>query len=443
MKKTKERRLYNTVSLSIPIIFQSFFQILFGIADTWFVSFYSDEAVAAVGYANQLIAVILLLFVVISSAISVLGAQYIGAEEEQKAEKISSDAVVLTLLVSISISFIIFITNRKIINVLQVPMEIREDMNAYLKTIVLGLIFQSGNVVLTTVYRIFAEAKYAMRVGIWINLLNIAADAVIIFNPMGYTYNFVIGIALATVSSNAIGFVAMLVKSKRCLKLEYTRKMSGENVKLLIYYGIPSAGENVSYKISQLVVTTLLGQLGGFILSAKIYAMNVMLFVSLIPNSIGIATGILVGYSWGNKKKKQAYDICYRNIFAGILVVVMMNVVIFMGRDWCLHIFTSNKEILNVARTIMNMEAILMFIKIGNFMFGNSLKGVGDVYYNAILGVISTWIFGVGLSYILGITFQLGIQGIYYGFGIDELFRCVMSWRRWKKTIGKESHSSA
>lgn len=223
----KDRKLYNTVSLSIPIIFQSFFQILFGIADTWFVSFYSDEAVAAVGYANQLIAVILLLFVVISSAISVLGAQYIGAEEEQKAKKISSDAVVLTLLVSISISFIIFITSRKIINVLQVPMEIREDMNAYLKTIVLGLIFQSGNVVLTTVYRIFAEAKYAMRVGIWINLLNIAADAVIIFNPMGYTYNFVIGIALATVSSNAIGFVAMLVKSKRCLKLEYTRNMSG------------------------------------------------------------------------------------------------------------------------------------------------------------------------------------------------------------------------
>ncbi len=72
----KDRKLYNTVSLSIPIIFQSFFQILFGIADTWFVSFYSDEAVAAVGYANQLIAVILLLFVVISSAISVLGAQY-------------------------------------------------------------------------------------------------------------------------------------------------------------------------------------------------------------------------------------------------------------------------------------------------------------------------------------------------------------------------------
>ncbi len=81
--------------------------------------------------------------------------------------------------------------------------------------------------------------------------------------------------------------------------MEYTRNMSGQNVKLLIYYGIPSAGENISYKISQLVVTTLLGQLGGFILSAKIYAMNVMLFVSLIPNSIGIATGILVGYFMG------------------------------------------------------------------------------------------------------------------------------------------------
>lgn len=51
---------------------------------------------AAVGYANQLIAVILLLFVVISSAISILGAQYIGAEEEQKAEKISSISAIET-----------------------------------------------------------------------------------------------------------------------------------------------------------------------------------------------------------------------------------------------------------------------------------------------------------------------------------------------------------
>ena len=114
-----------------------------------------------------------------------------------------------------------------------------------------------------------------------------------------------------------------------------------------------------------------------------------------------------------------------------------------MKKENCLNgglfiAYTRDKEILNIARSIMNIEAILMFIKTGNFMFGNSLKGIGDVYYNAILSVISTWIFGVGLSYILGITFQLGVQGVYYGFGIDETFRCIMLWKRWKKLRGRK-----
>lgn len=385
-EKMKERKsLYNTFSLCIPIIFQSFFQILFGIADTWFVSFYSDIGVAAVGYANQLIAVILLCFIVISSAVSVLGAQYIGAEEEQKAKKISSDAVILTLLISLCATLVFQIMYENLIDVLQVPMEIRNDMSSYLKTVVLGLVFQGGNTVLTTIYRIFAEAKYAMRIGIFINLLNIMADAIIVFNSVGYEYNCVIGIALATVFSNAIGFIIMLIKSKRHLKLKYTLSISGENVKLLVYYGIPSAGENISYKVSQLVVTAFLGKLGGLVLSAKIYAMNVMLFVSLIPNSIGIATGILVGYLWGDKKKQKAYYTCYKNICIGILIVSVMNVFIFICRDWSLHIFTRDKEILNIARSIMNIEAILMFIKTGNFMFGNSLKGIRFLYKGIII----------------------------------------------------------
>lgn len=436
--KMRERESYNTFSLCMPIIFQAFFQILFGIADTWFVSFCSDLAVAAVGYANQLVAVILLCFLIISSAISILGAQYLGAKEEEKAKKISADAVTLTVLISIGIMIIVLAMYECIADVLRVPVEIRKDMASYFKIIVLGLVFQGGNTVLTTIYRIFAKAKYAMCVGIFVNLLNIVADAIIVYAPMGYMYDSVRGIAWATVFSNAVGFVFMIIKSLKYLSLKYTLNMSKENIKLLLRYGFPSAAENISYKVSQFVVTIFLGQLGGIILSAKIYAMNIMLFVSLIPNSLGIATGILVGYLWGEKKELKAYGMCYRNIVSGILIVGVTNLFIFVWKDWSLNIFTNDKEILNVAKSIMSIEAVLMFIKTGNFMFGNSLKGIGDVYYSAILGVISTWILGVGLSYVLGITLGFGVQGIYYGFGADEAFRCIMLWNRWKK-VGRRN----
>ena len=79
----RQKDYYNTLSMSIPIILQSFFQILFVAADVWFLSFCSDTAVASVGYANQIVSVILLTYVIISSSISIVGAQYLGRRERK------------------------------------------------------------------------------------------------------------------------------------------------------------------------------------------------------------------------------------------------------------------------------------------------------------------------------------------------------------------------
>lgn len=97
----RQKDYYNTLSMSIPIILQSFFQILFGAADIWFLSFCSDTAVASVGYANQIVSVILLTYVIISSSISIVGAQYLGEKRTEDTCRISRDALACTLIASI------------------------------------------------------------------------------------------------------------------------------------------------------------------------------------------------------------------------------------------------------------------------------------------------------------------------------------------------------
>ncbi len=453
---------YSTFSMSVPIIFQSLFQILFGLADTWFLSFYSDSLVACAGYANQIISVILLSFVIISSSVSIIGAQYIGEKRMEDSRRLSSDAIACTVFVSIVLSILLLTFSESILRLLRVPSSMRPATETYFRVICTGLAFQGGNAVFTSICRIYGKARFAMYVGVFTNILNIAGDGLVILNPLSLSLNPVLGVAGATVLSNLAGFVVMafFCTGKRGIKIGYGHAGAGRipgccgerpavsaagrfrvslsNIRLLAHYGVPSAGENISYKVSQLVVTILLTTLGGYVLSARIYAMNIMLFVSLIPNSMGIATGIIAGYLFGEKKYDELYRRCYRSIAAGIAIVAALDLVMIAGSGFFLTLFTQDQAILRIARQIVYFEAFTLFFKTGNFMFGNSLRGVGDVYYCTILSAVSMWILGVGAAWLLGIGLHLGIAGIYTAFCLDEAFRCAMMWRRWSRR-GKQA----
>ena len=201
------------------------------------------------------------------------------------------------------LTIILLLSNNYIIEFLNVPISMSNGTSTYLSVISVGLLFQGGNTVFTSIYRIYANGNYAMYVGILTNTLNILGDACVVFNPLKYDYDCIFGVAAATVVSNFIGFILMLYYYNCNISIEhiFIHSISADNVKILMKYGIPAAGENISYKISQLFVTVFITSLGSYILTSKIYAMNIMLFVSLIPNSIGIATGIIVGYLFGEK----------------------------------------------------------------------------------------------------------------------------------------------
>ena len=107
-----------------------------------------------------------------------------------------------------------------------------------------------------------------------------------------------------------------------------------------------------------------------------------------------------------------------------------------------LSFFTSDQAVIEIAKDIICLEAFTLLFKVGNFMFSNSLKGVGDVYYCVALSVVSMWVFGVGVSYILGIALEWGIVGIYAGFCMDEAVRCMMMWGRWGTVCRKRPSTS-
>ena len=96
-----------------------------------------------------------------------------------------------------------------------------------------------------------------------------------------------------------------------------------------------------------------------------------------------------------------------------------------------LSLFTDDPEILAIAVPVL---WAIVFIEPGramNLVLMSSLKSAGDVRFPVVIGIISMWGVAVSLSYVLGISFAIGLLGVWIAQGIDEWLRGFFALKRW------------
>lgn len=421
---------YKLWNLALPIAFESFFQMMYGLADTYVLSSYSDIAVAGVGYVNQLLDILLLLFQVIASGTSILLAQAIGAKDDKEQGKICSAAFYLSLLIGFTTSVITVLGRTDFLMFLRVDSYLLPYATDYLQIMGIGLLFSCLFTVLTAIYRSSGKAFFTSAISVIANIINILGDFLVI---RGYIHVFgtVKDVALITIISNILACLVALLLLRKDKQFQLHQKPEKSAIFSILRLGIPAAGESCSYKCSQLAVTMIIGLLGAQTLAAKIYGMNLARFMVLLPNSIAIAAGIMVGVQAGEKDLKGARKTSFDCIKKGTFAVIIVDIPLILFGKFLLEQFTQQPQILKMAYMVLIMESITMFLKNVNLTLGNSLRAIKDVNYPVIISVISMWIIGVGLAWLLGVYLPLGLMGIFSAFFLDEGIRSILLLHRW------------
>ena len=202
-------RAKTLIFLSLPIFLELFLQLLVGNVDQFMVSRYSQTGVAAIGNANQIMNMVVILFSGISVSTTILVSLYRGAGDQKRAEVIYSLSVFVNTIVSLYLSLLLVTLARPIFTVMQVPEDVMEEAVTYLSIIGSCLLLQGLYNTFVAIFRSNALMKETMSVAMLINLLNIGINALLI--PR-------IGIAEAAIASNfsrLIGLLAMVGCSTR------------------------------------------------------------------------------------------------------------------------------------------------------------------------------------------------------------------------------------
>ncbi|WP_342500063.1 MATE family efflux transporter [Bacillus sp. FSL M7-0791] len=434
-------------ALTWPIFIEISLYMLMGSADTLMLSQYSDNSVAAVGVSNQLLNLLIVMFSFITTGTTIVIAQLLGADRKQEATQVAYVSLGTNFLISFVISLLMFVLAVPILHMMGLSSELMPDAAVFLQIVGLLSFIQALIMTYSAILKSYGYTRDTMYVTIGMNLLNVAGNYLVIFGPFGFPVLGVMGVAFSTSLARLIGLMAMILIVRRRIGLRFSLKsmfhIQRTHLKKLLKIGIPSAGEQLSYNGSQMIITLFITFMGTQALATKVYTQNLMMFIMLFGAAISQGTQILIGRHIGAKEFDAAYRRCMKSLYWAIGIALLSSTALSLSSTHLLTFFTSNHEIIQIAATLLLLTIILEPGRSFNMVIINSLRAAGDAKFPVYMAMISMWGIGLPIAYLLGIQLEMGLIGVWISFIVDEWVRGIFMYRRWRSRVWTEYRFSS
>ena len=436
-KAPPEKQTLTLPRLVWPMMVETLLFLMLGMVDVLVMSRYDDLAASSVNTANQALSVVTIVFTVISGAGGILITQYLGAGKRQDASRAAALSIALQLVSGLIVSVVLLIFSAPILMFIGAKDTILTYSQQYLSVVGGAMFFQAVISSMTVIMRSHGNTKLPMFVTAGMNIVNTALDVVLVPGLFGFPKMGIYGVAFATVFSRVGGCIILgavlfrKIEKPSCFRL--LRPFPKKDIVKFFKVGVPSALETFLYNLSQLVITSIvLNCLTEKELIAKTYIQMITVLFYIFSVSIGQASQIIIGHLVGAGKTDEAYRQGVRSHKVALLIAVCASAVGIILRMPLISIFTDDAEVIGIASVVLIINLALEFGRTTNLVLIACLRGTGDVFYPTICAIVSNWLISVLGTYLLAVTFGMGIYGLWIALALDECVRGVLMIIRWR-----------
>jgi putative MATE family efflux protein len=441
------------LQLAWPLLVENLLRVSLMSVDTLMLSRYSSEAVAAMSLVGQFGFFIQLLYMMVSIGSSVLITQYLGAGRTREAGLHGVASLTLILGMSLVVSALVAVGAGPVIGLYHLAPQVALYATQFL-TLYGGLsFFLALNIGQASILRAWGHARDPMVVNVLALVLTVAGNALCLFGLFGFPVLGVVGVAASTVLSQAVavGLSAWMIHRRTGIELPLSEagRIPGRVYRAILAIGIPTAGENLSYNISQIAIFTMLAGMGTEAMATYGILMAVLRYVFMPGVSIGSAAQLKVGYLVGAGRHGEATNRVYRYFAIGFTISLVLAVVLLAFQRPLLGLFSQDPAVLALAGSVLVVSLVLEPGRNFNTIIIPALKGAGDVRFPVYVGMASMWGVSVVGSWFLGVHLGFGLVGVWWAMSADEWLRGIVMLLRWrsgawraKRLIGGDSEAS-
>ncbi len=425
-KTTKEilngNLLTAILSLSIPVMLNSFIQTMYNLTDTYWLGKLGTDELAAINLVTPVQNIVINFGSGLTVAGSVLIARYIGAQKKEEAKSMANQIFVCTMIFSTTCALTVFLLSGFIVRWLGAEDAVFNGAKTYLQLVILDMPFLYTINMFQSVYQAQGDTVKPML----LNLLGIGIN--MIMDPLlMVVFSFgAAGAALATVFAKMIPAVVAFIALNKHTSNVYLdlKKLRFEKEKLkdIVTVGFPSAIGGSVTQFAFLLMSKSVLVYGKEAMAAYGVGNKINGLISLPSNGIGSAVSIIVSQNMGAKQPKRAQKAYYLSMI-GITAFLFVGGFI-LSRD---AVSTSIVKIFSDDASVIPMAAgylsILAFWCFANGVYNSTsgfFRGCGHTEVTMVVDIARLWIFRFATLYICQNILQLGVESIWYSVVISN-----------------------
>ena len=421
-------------SLLIPVVLEQLLNSIMGTADTMMVSNVGSAAISAVSLVDSINILVIQAFSALAAGGAIVCAQYIGQQNQERANESARQVLFIITLISIVVSAICLGFKKPLLRLIfgSVEADVMRASEIYFFYTALSFPFIALYDAAASIFRAQDNTKGPMTISMISNIMNIVGNAIMIWGfHMG-----VAGAAIATLISRIFCALVVLIQLRRdrqpivvrdYLKIRPDWPMIGR----ILGIGIPSGVENSMFQLGKLAIQSTVSTLGTVAIAAQAMT-NILENLNGIAG-IGVGVGLMtiVGQCMGaNRKDEAVYYIKKLSVIAEVTIIVSCLLVFILTRpvtmlggiektsaDMCWHM-------------VMWITIVKPIMWVSAFVPAYGLRAAGDVKFSMISSCAVMWLCRFCLSVLLIRGLGFGPMGVWIGMFADWTVRAVLfTWR--------------
>ena len=415
----QENKIKEQMSISMPSALENIMIVLISMTDTFFISRLGSETIAAVGAMISVIFFINLGMKAIQVSNNVTVAHAIGGNEKEKIRNITGNAIWLTIIIQIILSIITIILSPVIPNAFKVS----DICLTYLYIRLIGIVPSGVGMIVAGYQRTLGKSKFVMKIRFISLILNGVLDYIAI--KMNYG---IAGVAWATVITDTINTVILLIYSNKQIVYKINKKYITELLKLA-KFGVAS---RIFDRGGKLFLNIILSRIGVYEYAAHIVVNRIEDFVNDFCYGFGIGITTTIGIANGKSDNIEYTKIRYAinkiiKVFSIILPILICILLIVL-----LPYMLKEEQALKAGYQLAPFIILYSFLIPIHYKYSSIIEGLKEFEFSSKLSAIIN-VFKIVFSYVL--CKILGIRGYWITFIIISIISIIITKRKEKNIV--------
>ncbi len=415
-------------ALAIPVALQSMLQASFGVVDQVMIGQLGGVEVAAVGLAGKFTGIFNVVISAVGAVAGIMLSQYIG----QKNAAASRRSLIVNLRVCLILAALFTLLGVAVPQGIM-GLYINDSATAaaagrYL-AIVSGTFFPvAGITMLSTYLRCMEKAALPLYAGIASAAVNTGLNWILIFGRLGAPALGITGAALATLISQLVYFLVILVMYRRYRESGKSVAASPFDWRQYMSMLLPLLISESMWVLGENVYAGIYGHLGTDACAAMTLTNPVQSLAIGALCGLSQAAAILIGKRLGDGDREMAYREARKLLFYGWVGSLLLSALIACTGQWYVRIFNVEEPIKELTRQILTAYAVVLPFKVLNMIVGSGiLRSGGKTKYVMVIDLVGTWVFGVPMGLFAAFVYHWTIPWVYLTLSLEECVRLAIS----------------